>query len=418
LLIPLGLAGCAALSLSEPESSTRKFGSRPVAFGLSQATEHEIALLVPAGHRHVPYDWDQVPYPGSYIQVLRACDYYERVLHIAPLTRHRWWCWDRRQRSLIHFSAADRFEAAVTRHPDWVWIVSNEPDLEDQDALSPIEYAEFFGHLAAIIASHAQAKNPAALARLVFCQVSSPQRREYCERAYFALTTLVARGHWPEWPERVSVADVIHAIAVHNYVATYNSCNPDGWRCYGSPLEEEHLADSAAHWVRNMDDFARWADELDGGVLADKPLWLTEFGALWAFCPRRLDLRPRIDQVGGVGCPRAATRHNGERTDDLVFYGRNEREGIWGVQRATLRYLLNPTRDPSGNRGDWVAAWWFNTRINWPHGNECVMTAWLFGHSVDCEQQLDTINRAGETYRSTLECLIASRRCPEPLTDH
>jgi hypothetical protein len=46
------------------------------------------------------------------------------------------------------------------------------------------------------------------------------------------------------------------------------------------------------------------------------------------------------------------------------------------------------------------------------------MTAWLFGDVVDCQQQLNTINRAGETYRSTLECLIASRLCPEPLTDH
>jgi hypothetical protein len=388
--------------------------TRPIAFGLSSASERDIALLVPPGRRHVSYDWDRVPYRGSHIQVLRSCDYYRFVLRVPPVTSDRWWCWDTGQRTLLQFPDADEFSVVVRNHPDWVWLVANEPDVDDQDNLSSEQYAEFLGHVAAIVAKNLESDNPATAARLVFCQISSPTRKEYCQQTYFILKALFARRHWPDWPASVNPADVIHAISVHNYLSTYYSaCDTEASRCYGSQLEEHHLEATAAQWTRAMNDFARWAHQFDGQSLANKPLWLTEFGALAAFCPRALTMRPGADRVGGIGCPHAAARQNGQQMDDFVFYGRNEREGLWGAQRATLTYLLNPTRETSGNGGEWVAAWWFNTRIDWLDRGECAVTGWLFGHDVDCTRDLDKTSRAGETFRDTLACLASSTRCPE-----
>lgn len=419
LFMLASLTGCAvgtAAGPKEPTSVSGEVRSGRVAFSLTRGTERDIALAIPLGWRHASYDWDRVPYRESYVQVLRSCNYYTDVLHVPPVTRDRWWCWDTRQRTLTQFTDADEFEVVVKTHPNWIWLIANEPDLVGQDELSPEQYAEFFGHVAAIVAKNLKSSDPDTVARLVFCQVSQPGQKNYCERAYVALKALLARRHWPEWPESVKPADVVHAISVHNYVVTYDTCDSDDSRCYGSSLEENHLRHSTQQWARAMGEFSRWAKHLDGGSLADKPLWLTEFGALAAFCPRRLEMRPGVDRIGGVGCPHAADRTNGRREDDFVFYGRNEREGLWGVQRATLAYLLNPTGDADGSRPKWVAAWWFSTRVDWSSAGECSATSWLFGHDVDCNRHLDTVSRAGETYRDTIHCLARLARCPEEFT--
>jgi hypothetical protein len=160
-----------------------------------------------------------------------------------------------------------------------------------------------------------------------------------------------------------------------------------------------------AIWVDGMNRFARWADSVDGGALAAKPLWLTEFGVLRGFCPRALPIRDADHPAGGVPCPGAARRGNERSTDDFVFYGRHDREGIWGAQHATLSYLLNPAAAPHANRGDWTAAWWFAGRMDWHDRGECRMTGWLLGRDADCSRDLDQISRAGQTLRATIDRL-------------
>jgi hypothetical protein len=383
----------------------------PVVFGVTGASPRETALLVPGNLQAAPYDWDLVPSNDTSIQVLRSCDYYTTVLGIPSLSANHWWCWDQTQRTLIAFSGATAFADVAHSHPDWIWMIANEPDRDDQDHLSPEAYAEFFGAVATRVANALRTDNPSAVPQLVFCQVSSPDQKSYCEQAYFILQQSIQGGHWPDWPSDLHAADVIHAISVHNYVLTDPACQPAGPVCFGSPLEESRLEQTMAAWSGAMDAFARWADSVDGGALADKPLWLTEFGALWAFCPGVLEFRIGIDPMGGVACPDAAKRGDGKIADDFVFYGRNEREGIWGAQRLALNYLLNPGGDPSANRGDWAAAWWFTGRMEWLDRNECKQTVWLFGDNTDCSRNFRRVSRAGQTFRNTISCLAYGRRC-------
>lgn len=409
LVVILGVAGCFVHTGAPLTAKTAK--ARPVVVGIAGGEQREMALLIRLEWRAASYHWDRVPADDTPIQVLRPCNYYTMVLGVAPVTARRWWCWDQKQRALLTFAGAATLEAVAAEHPDWIWIIGNEPNLSDQDDMSPEAYAEFFGHVAMALTRALRPRDPQAVPRLVFCQVSSPAQKEYCEHAYFILQRLIRSGRLTEWPRDVHVADVIHALSVHSYVRTDSVCDPDRWRCFGARLEEDRLEETMATWQHGLDEFARWAKSVDRGALAAKPLWLTEFGILSAFCPRPLDVR-RGDPEGSVHCQDAAKRGNGRPDDDPVFYGRNDREGIWGVQRLGLGYLLNPENDPKANQGDWAAAWWFAGSLPWYVRGECFFTGWLFGHDVDCGRDVDRVSRAGETFRDTLECLTSGRRCP------
>jgi hypothetical protein len=414
LLTMAGVAGCTAharlpATVGSPEP-------RSVVLGIAGAREPETALVVPPKWRAAPYYWDRVPADDTPLQVLRPCNYYT-ILRVAPVTAHRWWCWNQNQLELIAFAEAPTFEAVAANHPDWIWIIGNEPDVAGQDDMSPAAYAEFFGHVAMALTKALRARDPQAVPRLVFCQVSSPARRRRCEQAYFVLKRLIAQGRWPDWPSDLSAADVIHAVSVHGYARTDRECGPQASLCFGARLEESRLEETMAAWRHGLDEFVRWVKSVDGGVLAAKPLWLTEFGALAAFCPRALEVRSGSDPKGGVGCPDMAKRDNGRVQDDPVFYGRNDREGIWGVQRIALRYFLNPDGEPNANRGDWAAAWWFGGHLAWYGGGECLMTVWLFGHDVDCGRSKHRVSRAGRTFGDTIQCLTRGRRCPLSYSD-
>ena len=412
VIISLGYA-IEDLVLKSPEPAAAKgliIPSPPV-LGVAGANSRETTFIVPPDLRAAPYHWDLVPSNDTSIQVLRSCDYYATVLGEPPVSAYRWWCWDQTQQTLISFSGATAFEDVVRSHPDWIWMIANEPDHIDQDGLSPEAYAEFFGAVATRVANALRIDNPAAIPKLVFCQVSSTDRKSYCEQAYFTLKQFIEEGHWPDWPADLRASDVIHAVSVHNYLPTDPTCAPGGPACFGSTLEEGQLEQTMTAWSAGMDDFAAWADSMDGGILADKPLWLTEFGALWAFCPGALEFRAGIDSAGGVPCPDTAIRGNGTIADDYVFYGRNEREGIWGAQRLALNYLLNPGGNPNANRGEWAAAWWFGGRMDWLEGKECKATVWLLGDDTDCTRSYRRLSHAGQTFRNIIGCLAYGRLC-------
>jgi hypothetical protein len=382
----------------------------PVALGIAGASPRDTALIVPSDRLAATYHWDNVPSNNTSIQVVRSCNYFTAVSGALPVKASRWWCWDQVQRTLIPYFRASGFAAVVRSHPDWTWMIGNEPDLGDQDNLSPEAYAVFFGTVAAAVANALRIDHPSAVPKLVFCQISSPVHKPYCEQAYFILKGLINAGYWSDWPSDLNAADVMRAISVHNYILTDPVCQPPGPPCFGLQLEEDRLNQTMAAWSSAMDDFARWADSLDGGVLADKPLWLTEFGDLSAFCPGPLLFRVGVDSDGGVGCPDQAKRDDGVVADDFVFYGRNDREGIWGAQRLALNYLLNPAGDPNANRGDWAAAWWFTGRM-WLDRNECKETVWLFGDDTLCTRSPRRVSRAGVTLQSTINCLAYGRGC-------
>lgn len=413
-LIALALTACAG---SEPRlppgDPLARIEPKHVRFGVTGADGSLDASLVPDRARLEPYDWDRVPNSASSIQVVRACRFYTQVLGLEPVTPERWWCWDESRAELMTLAGVEGLGAVAARHPDWVWIVGNEMDQPGQDGLSPRQYAEFFGFLARTIAAAVRVADPGARPRLVFCQVSSARRTDWCEAAYREYQGLVAAGRWSDWPADLEPSDAIHAISAHGYAHTDESCPVEGTRCFGSSLDEARLGRALLEWRSSLNQFAAWSNSTDGGALAEKPLWLTEFGALWAFCHRPSELRPRVDHRGGVACPDRSRRRNGDPTDDHPFYGRNDREGLWGVQRGQLLYLLNPNGNPTGNQGDWQAAWWFTSVMgDWDGSGECLLTGWLLGEDGDCRQGRQLLSRAGVTYRDTLECLLFGESCP------
>ena len=345
-----------------------------------------------------PYRWDIVPNYDTHIQMLRPCTYYERH-NTKPVNANRWWCWDKSIRGLRKYNAGDDFEHVVVNHPEWIWIIGNEPDNETQDNLTPKEYSEFFGWIAKTVANQIIRNVSGEIPKLVICQtIANPN---YCDAVYFTLQEMVHRGEWPDWPQEVKIKDVIWAIAVHNYIDGRYS------------LTEEDLEAAMTEWIEDLEWFAHWAKSVDDGALADKPLWVTEFGALQAFCPRKLELREGMDRKNGVECPATAKRGNGKMNDDYVFYGRNEREGLWGMQQKMIEYFLNQNENYGQNQGDWEAAWWFVSRMgDWDKDGECDQTAWLYGEDVQCTLKIDTLSRAGITFKNIINCITENSACP------
>jgi hypothetical protein len=368
-------------------------------FSIAGASADMVEFLVPPDNREAPYIWWKVPNNDSHIQMLRACNYYEQF-GIESVNEERWWCWDKSARTLKHHTGADDFKRVVGLHPNWIWLIGNEPDIAKQDNLTPQEYAEFYGWVAKTITDQLRLEYPEAFPRMVMCQTTA--NPTYCETAYLFLKELVNSGYWPDWPEDLEVKDTIWAISTHKYADD----------CF--PLEEESLSAAMYDWKKALNRFARWSNTVDGGRLADKPLWVTEFGALQAFCPEKLEMRAGVDQKGGIGCPSKASRGNGQMDDDYVFYGRNNREGIWGLQHQQIEYFVNPHNTSENNQGDWEAAWWFIAHAN--DGNndgECDYTVWLFGDHTNCIKNQDSVSRGGETYRNSINCLISGENCSQ-----
>ena len=398
------ISGCTVSSrfLKKHDRSTEILGEgkKNFKFSIAGATSNMVEILVPAENREDPYLWDKVPNHDSHIQMLRACNYYTDIWDAEAVDTDRWWCWDKVEKMLIQYSAADDFKRFVEIHPDWIWLIGNEPDKETQDNLTPQEYAEFYGWVAKTIANQQRLEDPEAFPKMVLCQTMA--NPEYCEAAYYYLKEIIDSGYWPDWPENMEVKETVCAISVHHYINDQFA------------IEEENLSSAIKEWKKALNKFVHWANTVDEGELANKPLWITEFGALQAFCTKELEIRAQFDQIDGLGCLDEATRGNGEIEDDYVFYGRNNREGIWGLQQGQIEYFINPTNDPFNNQGDWKAAWWFISEMeDWDMDGECDSTIWLFGDNTICTQNQDLRSRSGETYRNTIDCLLEGKNCPQ-----
>jgi hypothetical protein len=402
VIIIIGLLGChysmPPLKKSDKSKETMEARNLIFKFSIAGAGSDMVELLIPPENRAAPYIWWKVPNNDSPIQMVRACNFYESYDR-TPVNTDRWWCWDKRAKTLKHHLRAKSYKDFVRLHPALIWLIGNEPDIESQDNLTPLEYAEFYGWIAKTITNQVRLEDPKAFPKMVLCQTGANPK--YCETAYFYLKELIKSGHWPDWPENLEVKDTIWAISVHKYAN-------DGFF-----LEEEKLSVAINDWKKAMNRFVRWSNTVDSSKLAHKPLWVTEFGALEAFCPEKLEMREGVDHIAGIECPSTANRGNGFMGDDYVFYGRNNREGIWGLQYRQIEYFVNPDNAFENNQGDWKAAWWFVSQRSGFKKGECGYTAWLFGDNTNCDQNQDVMSRAGETYRDSIKCIIYGTQCPE-----
>lgn len=160
-------------------------------------------------------------------------------------------------------------------------------------------------------------------------------------------------------------------------------------------------------------------------------MWLTEFGSWQAWCP---GIRLLQFEDTGIPCDPALNddidyvwgQNNGpcidDNHDDLewgrdVFYGRNHREGIWGLQTEQIRYLTQQNR--------WDIAWWFVSvasgynpcsNIQLPKDQLlCDTTAWIWGDSFYCTQAVGQLGQGGIIYHNVLDCLLNGYDCPPDL---
>ncbi len=340
---------------------------RSFKFSMVEGSWAQVQRVVPAGAQIDPYSYELKS--DNNIQIVTACD---------PVYRTTL-CWDMSRD--VFSETTGTFASWVDAHRDTIWLIGNElnpnpgmPRTDAQLQAAAVHYAKFYKWVADTIKSVTGTTTP----NMVFCQAMDTDKL-FCELAYTEAVKLM--GHQ-------NAINAIYAISTHNYVA--------GWDF----LKEGNLPGATTAWISRMNDFANWANTVDGGALANKPLWLTEFGSLDAWCPESLP--------GAYGCPAKAGRDldNGAMRmfDDYVFYGRNNREGLWGVQHATIDYFTNPNNEPGKNQGDWQAAWWFRNEMgDWNfdgkgYNGECDMTAWLFGDNTFCTRSTGQVSRAGRTY--------------------
>jgi hypothetical protein len=174
---------------------------------------------------------------------------------------------------------------------------------------------------------------------------------------------------------------------------------------HGELLQSTVLPYALDRWVGYLQEFEQWAR--DNGM-ENKPLWLTEYGSLKAWCYREDQPNEVVYDTGGVGCLAPGGRGNPH-----VFYGRNQTEGLWGLMRGQISYLKREDHN-------WNAAWWFVTRKGDPERpvlTDCNETAWLWGDNYRCFEKNtpleDPLGRAGVMYRDTLLCLHYGQNCPE-----
>jgi hypothetical protein len=425
-------------------------------FSVAGATNETAVLqVVPTGHQIDPYIWDVLPNTNSSIQMLRVCTYYRPIQILYNPTRPiflGWYqankighlCWDPLNEQIAQIinlpgcpyygetptkacldtevdtivnTGETELRSLVQNNPDWVWLIGNEPDNIWQDALideidisngvitttvqlsGTLGYATFFKEIYEIIADEISSSP-----KLVFCQSTiawnDPNRPnfglDYCENAFDQLQIL---GFGSEQ---------IYALATHQYMYTTETYGGNPY--FGGELldgtTQPIIEDSRSVLVMTIEKFETYLQEFEDWAesenMGTKPLWLTEYGSLWAWCYEvQGALRPEIDEVGGVACPNTG--------QDYVFYGRNSNEGLWGLQTGQIEYLLHP-----GN--NWESAWWFVSKMgDWNGDGYCDMTAWLWKADFNCRVNSgrpDNLSRAGETQRLVLECIIQNTNCP------
>jgi len=327
---------------------------------------------------------------------------------------------------------------------DYIWLVGNEPDNEDQDFLKGTRahpdnpgagrgyaadaetYATFYRYMYDLVDDNID-RTP----QLVFCQATYAGYEApglglfYCETAYDELVTLLG--------QEGSAPGMIYALSTHEYLVRDFVHNNIRYRD-GAILKRTPLPAAMARWVVALQQFEDWAASTEG--LEGKPLWLTEFGAYTAWC----------DQVGnqllqnddpGLACHKDnfvdIDADNGcvpDPTSDLewgrdVFYGRNNEEGIWGLQKRQVEYLVVDLDD--GHKHHWARAWWYSAIMHasvpaicevpdveyatQDRRESCANTAWVWGDNGFCKDSRTSLSQAGITLQSVLYCELADPDC-------
>ena len=407
--------------------------------------------VVPEAAQIDPYIWDVLPHPESNIQVIRTCTYYRQKISVNDNGTWRWmhaeWyqdfkqghlCWDPITsqvakivkdvncafgygRLCLDVSSAQianqgesELRKLISENPRWIWMIGNEPDNRSQDALigninisdgatwrrvnvgGAEAYAYFFKHIYNLVDSESS-----VAPRLVFCQATFAHANrvsyglDYCRQAYEHLKLLdFGPNH-------------IYALSTHQYAHDAELFNGQFYiggelldgetQPYGDGRSVLELA--VGRWINHLEAFESWAASEGMG---HKPLWLTEYGSLAAWCHQA---QPDTNyEAGGVACPQA---DNGSRL--YPFYGRNSDEGIWGLQRLQMEYLMRMDNQ-------WKAGWWFVSTMGWGSGI-CYQTGWLWRADFNCEAdsaRVNNLSRAGETHLQTLDCLFNQQNCPTP----
>ncbi|MCA9936995.1 MAG: hypothetical protein H6662_02955 [Ardenticatenaceae bacterium] len=420
----------------------------PARFTVSGAlSEDEVLQVVPNGLQYDPYNWNRLPNYDSSVQMIRSClAYREKTIHWNPIrvefsdyyqsnmVGHI--CWDPINQQVAqivndpqcpHYDLSrpcldvehdsipntgeTLFREYVHDNPSWIWLIGNEPDGITQDAIvhdiqigngvitntvligDHATYAEFFRQIYDIVDSEID-----SAPKLVFCQTTYAHNTNYCAAALDHLQSL---GYGPEH---------IYALAVHQYLrdreffdgVPYSGGELLDGETLPIPGDDRTVLEYAIEerWIPYLQVFEAWA-ESEG--MGDKPLWLTEFGSWAAWCFETHNppyLRPGIDHEGGLTCIDVGKPN--------VFYGRNNHEGLWGLQTKQIEYLARTDNN-------WEVAWWFVSRV----GGGCSVTTWIWNSDFDCtapSPRPNNLSRAGETYYQAIDWVINQRNPPITVT--
>lgn len=332
-------------------------------------------------------------------------------------------------------SGRNLFKEMVITHPSWIWLIGNEPELAVQDALvtgtvsvmlnnnilttyelkGPEKYAIFFKDIYDTIQEGFEENLLTSQPKLVFCQsayagylpTNNYAGLGYCSKAFLHLACLTSSGMTcrqiaPNETSKTQARAMIYALSTHQYMhgpeVIGNSIYDNGKLLTRDTIvgTQTILQHAIALWSSYLQEFEEWAAEEGMG---DKPLWLTEYGSLSAWCYETHDASP---PEGGVRCQGV----NGNN----VFYGRASNEGLWGLQQGQMAYMWQS--------GRWKAAWWFVSGMEKSSGGQCYQTAWLWGADFDCRppsnyphpDEYDR-SRVGITHYQVINCLANHTDC-------
>lgn len=275
-----------------------------------------------------------------------------------------------------------RFKELIAQNPDAVWLIGSKPDrvlsgalidaitVRDETGVERTElpggataYAQFYAYIYQLIEDGLQDASSTNDPRLAFCNTQiggfeddSFAGLEYCRDAYNQLQgALDARGL------NVSAADSIHVLAASQMMfreAGYTktvTVDGNAQTLTGGELLDEAVVSAAVdqHWSKYLRGFECWANIMSSCTesalqsianpeLAGIPLWLTLFGAGDGWCHEVHDTNSPLDGDGGTHCTEIGAGH--------PFVGRNRNEGLWGMMRHQVDYLVHSER--------WETAWW------------------------------------------------------------
>ena len=207
--------------------------------------------------------------------------------------------------------------ALVQAHPGSAWLIGNEPNVPGQDDIAAPAYADFLHQVTGII----KGADPSA-------QLVGPNVLNW-DSTCTGCAGLRASGH--AWADDF----------VTSYQQRYGKLPLDAWGIHTYTLDWQHLPMiNAATNQADLRAARAWLD----GRLPGTPLWLTEFGIIWAF---------EGQQTTTSGGKTVVTPQGAYRSDLVAAY--LDQMFGWlgapgsGVQRWIL-YATSPPAEPFASR--------------------------------------------------------------------